>query len=82
MVNEEFQSLQELYERVFPALHSKREELRIQKLPFITEKIIWNCLMERKWHRNVDLTLFDIVNDILNITEKELIIYMNEKSRN
>lgn len=77
MVDEKFSSITELYRRVLPALRSKKKELAIHKLPFITEMDIWDCLRKNKWNKESNLTLFDIVNDIFTIKESELIEYLN-----
>lgn len=78
MVEEKITTVAELYKRVLPALKSKRKELSANKLGFITENIIFECLRETKWSLNntKSLTLYDVVNDILNITDKELIRYI------
>lgn len=80
MVEEKITTVAELYKRVLPALKSKRKELIASKLGFITENIIFECLRETKWSLNntKNLTLYDIVNDILNITDKELITYISK----
>ncbi len=78
MVNENFKSLKELYDRVTPALKSKVKELKLHHIPFVTEKEIWECLKSRKWKEESDLTLYDIVNDILFLEEKEIMEYLNQ----
>ena len=79
MVNEKFNSITELYMRVLPALRSKKKELAISKLGFVTEKDIWDCLRETKWSKETNLTLFDIVNDILTVSESVIVEYMRTK---
>lgn len=79
MVNEKFNSITELYKRVLPALRSRKKELAINKLGFITEKDIWEVLRETKWNKETNLTLFDIVNDILTIPESVIVEYMRTK---
>lgn len=79
MVNEKFNSITELYKRVLPALKSKKKELAISKLTFITEKDIWDCLRDTKWNKEASLTLFDIVNDILTISESSIVEYISSK---
>lgn len=79
MVNEKFNSITELYKRVLPALRSRKKELAISKLGFITEKDIWEVLRETKWNKESNLTLFDIVNDILTIPEHVIVEYMRTK---
>lgn len=80
MVEENISTITELYKRVMPALKSKRRELSLNQLGCINENIIWNCLRETKWGRGKvkNLTLYDVVNDIFALTEKELITYITE----
>ncbi len=81
MVNENFNTLKDLYNRVTPALKSKVRELERSQVFFITEKDIWDCLRKTKWKEETDLTLFDIVNDILFIEEKELYNFVNLRKK-
>ena len=48
---------------------------------FVTEKDVWDCLRKTKWNGESDLTLYDIVNDILFVDEKEVVNYLNYKNR-
>lgn len=79
MVNENFGTLKDLYERVLPALKSKVKELENNHISFVTEKDVWDCLRKNKWNGETDLTLYDIVNDILFIEEKEILDFMHFK---
>lgn len=79
MVNENFGTLKDLYERVLPALKFKVKELKNNHLSFVTEKDVWDCLRKNKWNGETDLTLYDIVNDILFIEEKEILDFMHFK---
>lgn len=77
MVTENFGTLIDLYNRVLPALKSKVKELKQNHITFVTEKDVWDCLRRTKWNGESDLTLYDIVNDILFIDEKEVVNYLN-----
>lgn len=79
MVDEKFNSITDLYRRVLPALRSKKKELSINKLSFITEKDIWDYLRNNKWNQETNLSLFDIVNDILTLPESSIVEYMKSK---
>ena len=70
-MNDEFQSVKELYQRVLPALRTKVHKLSSRGV-FVVEEDIWNLLME-KWKKERGLTLYDIVDDILHVKETELI---------
>ena len=81
MVTENFGTLIDLYNRVLPALKSKVKELKQNHITFVTEKDVWDCLRKKKWNGESDLTLYDIVNDILFVDEKEVVNYLNYKNR-
>lgn len=60
-----FSSLKELYNRVLPALYSKSKELRNLGFNYISEKDIWNYLVENKWSNRVNLELHELISDII-----------------
>ncbi len=61
----EFKSIDELYNRVLPALSSKVRELNSLGYKFVKEKDIWNYLVVNTWKNKNNLELFELVNDIL-----------------
>lgn len=58
----EFNNLTELKNRLMPALRLKKEEINNKN---ITEEDIWNYLKDTKWVKSNNLSLSDMVNDIL-----------------
>ena len=70
-MKEEFKSIDELYNRVLPALKSKVSKLKRSNYE-ITEKELWNYLSINKWKNSSNLTLFDIVEDIINFEITDL----------
>ena len=64
---EEFKSIEELFERVKPALSTKVFEGRELGFSNIKEMDIWNYLAKNKWKKSNNLMLSDIVNDIFNL---------------
>lgn len=60
-----FTSLQELYNRVKPALSTRVSEIKRLKVPYVKEEDIWNYLKTYKWNISANLTLIDMINDIL-----------------
>ena len=81
-MSDEFHSINELYQRVLPALHTKVYKLSLIGISFVSEEDIWNLLME-KWRMGEGLTLFDIVHDILKLDEKVILDkYHNYKNEN
>lgn len=65
-MTEDFKTEEELYERVKPALTTKREEMRRNGYLYIKEEDIWNFLKEIKWKNEQGLSLYQMVDDILN----------------
>ena len=70
MIND-FKSIDELFDRVEPALKIKVEEGKALGYQ-ITENDIWKYLVETRWKKAHNLTLSDIVNDILNLDLNDL----------
>ena len=68
----EFKSLKELYERVKPALYSKQKEVRRLGLKYVTEKDIWNYLVENVWKTKENLELHELISDILYVNNYDL----------
>ena len=68
----EFHSLQELYNRIKPALSTKVSEMHRMGFTDTKEEDIWNYFKEVKWTSADNLNLYQMVSDILN-TEAVLI---------
>lgn len=64
-----FTSLQELYNRVRPALITRTNEIKRLGIKYVKEEDVWNYLKENKWNSSSNLTLIDMVNDILSADE-------------
>ena len=75
----EFKSLLELKERVKPALNTKLKELKSKNYNYITIDDIWNFLVNN-WKNSKNLTLYDIVNDILNSNNDDIEEYSVKRS--
>ena len=74
MDEEKFDSLNDLYKRMLPALRTRVEE--INRLGFNYKQIdVWNFLFQTKWHFMSNLRLNELVNDIFNLDEIKLINY-------
>ncbi|MBE6154175.1 MAG: hypothetical protein E7163_01185 [Firmicutes bacterium] len=74
-----FRSLQELYDRILPALKSKTRELNKKGFNYIHEEDIWNFLKTYKWTSSRDLDLAAMVNDIFNLNDKEIDEYVRNE---
>ncbi len=77
-----FKSLEELYKKVLPALRTKVAELKRVNITYINEEDVWNYLKLNKWSKNKNLTLAEMVNDILWVSNLELQKYKKEARLN
>ena len=60
-----FSSIEELKQRLMPALRLRKRELKRQNY-HITEEELWNYFVENFWKRSIQLSLAQMVDDILN----------------
>ena len=74
----EFKSLDELYERVKPALYSKVMEFRRNKVYYIKEEDIWNFLSLTEWKKAESLTIAEMVNSIMSLKEENMKTYVHD----
>lgn len=65
-------NLNELYNRIRPALYSKVQELYKLGYKIVNEKDIWDYLLNKEWKKRNDIDLTDIVNDILYLNNYEI----------
>ncbi len=77
-MDETFSSLEELYMRLLPALKSKEQELHQNHMIYIHIPDIWNYFKDVVWARKSHLTLFDMVDDILNTANEEIDDYVRK----
>lgn len=74
-----FNSLEELYNRLRPALLTKLSDLKANGYGYLKIEDIWNYLKENKWKSSHDLMLSDMVSDILNSDNALIDDYFKEK---
>ena len=74
-----FNSLNELYNRLVPAMETKVNELKLNGVNYISVEDIWNYLKNNKWNKSRDLTLSECVDDILNTSDLEYKKYIKNK---
>ena len=79
MENIRFNSLNELYNRLVPAMETKVSELKLNGVNYISVEDIWNYLKNNKWNKSRDLTLSECVDDILNTSDLEYKKYIKNK---
>lgn len=64
-MNIEFNSIMDLYKKVLPALKIKKREMKKRGIEK-SESDIFNHLIKTRWSKMVNLSLNEVVNDILN----------------
>lgn len=69
----------DLYKRLLPALHSKVKELHRKRIKYVDEKDIYTYLRDNKWKKESNLTLCNIVDDILCVSDDTLEKYVQNK---
>ena len=72
-------SLKGLYIRLKPALTTKAREMRRKGSVYIKETDIWNYLTENKWKNSRNLSLAEMVDDILNSDDAIIDDYLKSK---
>lgn len=73
---QEYRSQKELYLNLVPALNVKIKLLRRNNYKNITREDIWNYLKDNKWRYGIDLTLADMVQDIIHTDNLEICNYV------
>lgn len=76
----EYKNQKELYQALIPAFNVKLRLLKESDYDFIKRKDIWDYLKVNKWANSVDLSLAEMVNDIIHADNKEIDIYLKKKS--
>ena len=72
----EFTSLQQLYQKLLPAFNVKKRLILKSKYKDINNENIWNYLTETKWKEATDLSLPEMINDIITVDLEELNHYL------
>ena len=71
----EYKSQKELYNNLIPALNVKLRLLKNSNYNDITKRDIWNYLKVNKWQNSINLTISEMVNDIIHADNKEIEIF-------
>ncbi len=78
-MNTEFTTVEQLYDRLKPALRTKKREMKSLGYIYVREEDIWNYLKEVKWINSKNLLLFEMVRDVLNVDNGMLDNYVRQK---
>jgi len=76
---EEIKSLKDLYKLLQPAFKVKKRLLKYSCFEYITNKDIWEYLTINKWKYVHNLTIEEMVDDIINIDNIKLHLYLYDK---
>ena len=68
----EFTSLKQLYQKLIPAFNVKKRLIKNSKYKNITNENIWEYLTETKWRQANNLSLPDMINDIITVDLEEI----------
>ena len=72
----EFGSLQQLYKKLIPAFNVKKRLILNSKYKEITNENIWVYLTETKWKTANNLSLPEMINDIITVDLEDINNYM------
>ena len=72
-------SVEELYDRLKPALNIKYQEVMKYNLDYVKIEDIWNYLKVSKWKNANDLLLYEMVDDIFNCELYDLKRYVEAR---
>ncbi len=75
---QEFKSIDELYNRVKPALYSKVQEFKRNHVSYIKEVDIWNYLSTTSWKRAESLSLGEMVSQIMSLSLTDMQTYVHD----
>lgn len=75
----EFKTVEELYKRVSPALYSKVKEIKRMGYTLVTEKDVWNYLVDNDWKNRTNLELYNLISDIMNVDNYKINCYVTER---
>lgn len=78
----EYKSQRELYLSLIPALNVKLRLLKNSDYKNIDKIDIWNYLKISKWKNSINLTISEMVNDIIHVDNKDIDIYLKKYKKN
>ena len=77
-----FSSLEELYKRLNPGLKCKVKDLKRIGIHYVQNADIWNYLKNNVWCKKTNLTLGEMVNDIMDLSNSEIEKYVQDLMAN
>ena len=74
----DFTTKEQLYDALLPVFSAKQRLLGHEKYYNINNKEIWSYLVKTKWIHARNLSLSEVVNDLILLEPKEIINYKGE----
>ncbi len=74
-----FKNIKELYNRLLPALNSKRKLIHKEGFKNVQLIDIWDYMYKEVWSKETGLTLYDMVSTIMHEDAKVIDDYRNKK---
>lgn len=78
----EYRSQKELFKELIPAMNVKLKLFKNTNYHYITKEDIWNYLKITKWKFSSNLTLSEMVNDIIKLEPNDIDKYLKEQMKN
>lgn len=75
----EYTSQKELYEALIPAFNVKLRMFKNNEFSFLTKKDIWDYLKDNVWVNSVNLTISQMVSNIINVEGSKIVNYLKSK---
>lgn len=72
---QEYNSIKELYNALIPAFNVKIRMFKNSEFNSIQKDDIWNYLKNTKWINSINLTISEMVSDIINVDGYKIIKY-------
>jgi len=77
---QEYRSVKELYEALIPALNVKLRMFKNNEYKYLKKEDIWNYLKDTIWINSVNLTISQMVSDIINVDGTNIDSYLKKKN--
>lgn len=81
MEENKLSSLKALYKRLLPALKTRKNEIVLSGFPYVTTEDIFNYLKSVKWKNVKEITIHEMVSDVLNTDTYEIAGYLNKTKK-
>ncbi len=74
------EELEGMKEQLMPVLISKVEEFHLLGYEHVLLSEVWDCLMKRKWRKEREIKLHEIVADIMSLSVGHYMAYATVKT--